>query len=242
MRYAGITSDDAYALALSILIPMGEYFQVQDDYLDCFGGAEKIGKIGTDILDNKCSWCINTALKKADERQRKILDVCIFSFALPAPPLLLTLGLTPSFITQENYGRKDSQCEARVKEVFNEIRVDALYFEYEQQTYEKLCALIDSIPEEPSPPPAATTLHPPHGQNHEDSPTSSAFSTPDQSRSSSPEPAGILSVDKSKSVYDPMLEPYPKTIPALHGGSGDTVTLKREVFRSFLEKIYKRSK
>lgn len=78
MRYAGVTSDEAYALALSILIPMGEYFQVQDDYLDCFGGAEKIGKIGTDILDNKCSWCINTALKKADARQRKVLDVCTF--------------------------------------------------------------------------------------------------------------------------------------------------------------------
>ena len=100
MRYAGITSDEAYALALSILIPMGEYFQVQDDYLDCFGGAEKIGKIGTDILDNKCSWCINTALKKADARQRKILDVCTFSlmlcFSTTAPVLSLNLRLTPS--------------------------------------------------------------------------------------------------------------------------------------------------
>ena len=82
MRYAGITSDEPYALALSILIPMGEYFQVQDDYLDCYGGAEKIGKIGTDILDNKCSWCINTALKKADEQQRKILDVSTFLFSV----------------------------------------------------------------------------------------------------------------------------------------------------------------
>lgn len=145
-------------------------------------------------------------------------------------------------MTQENYGRKDAQCEARVKEIFNEIGVEALYFEYEQHAYEKLCALIDSIPDEPSPPPAVSTLHPPQGHNHEDSPTSSAFNTPDQSRSSSPEPAGIPSIGKSKPVYDSMLEPYPTTIPALHGGSGDTVTLKREVFRSFLEKIYKRSK
>jgi len=145
-------------------------------------------------------------------------------------------------VTQENYGRKDSHCEARVKEVFNEIGVEALYFEYEQQTYEKLCTLIDSISEEPSPPPTATALHPPHGQNHEDSPTSSAFNTPDQSRSSSPGPAGTPSIGRSGPVYDAMLEPYPTTIPALHGGSGDTVTPKREVFRSFLEKIYKRSK
>lgn len=53
--------DNPYQLALDILLPLGEYFQVQDDYLDCFG--KDIGKIGTDILDNKCSWIICTALQ-----------------------------------------------------------------------------------------------------------------------------------------------------------------------------------
>lgn len=75
MRYAGINSNEAYALALEILIPIGEYFQVQDDYLDCYGAPELIGKIGTDILDNKCSWNVNVALQHANEDQRKILDV-----------------------------------------------------------------------------------------------------------------------------------------------------------------------
>ncbi|EAQ86480.1 farnesyl pyrophosphate synthetase [Chaetomium globosum CBS 148.51] len=41
--------------AEDILIPLGEYFQIQDDYLDNFGLPEHIGKIGTDIMDNKCS-------------------------------------------------------------------------------------------------------------------------------------------------------------------------------------------
>jgi len=50
-----------YHAAMDILLPLGEYFQVQDDYLDCFG--VDIGKIGTDILDNKCSWVVCTALK-----------------------------------------------------------------------------------------------------------------------------------------------------------------------------------
>jgi farnesyl diphosphate synthase len=75
MRMAGVTNQASYDLALHILLPLGEYFQVQDDYLDCYGAPEQIGKIGTDILDNKCSWNINIALKNATVEQRKVLDV-----------------------------------------------------------------------------------------------------------------------------------------------------------------------
>ncbi|KAF9232237.1 farnesyl-diphosphate synthase [Melanogaster broomeanus] len=59
---------EPYKLALSILLPVGEYFQIQDDFLDYAGTPEQFGKIGTDIVDNKCSWCINIALS------RKVLD------------------------------------------------------------------------------------------------------------------------------------------------------------------------
>ena len=53
---------DYFKTALDILVPLGEYFQIQDNYLDYSGMPEQIGKISTDIVDNKCSWCINTAL------------------------------------------------------------------------------------------------------------------------------------------------------------------------------------
>ncbi|KAF9055481.1 Polyprenyl synthetase [Hymenopellis radicata] len=110
-----------YDLAKSILIPLGEYFQVQDDFLDFSGTPEQIGKIGTDILDNKCSWCINTALSLATPEQRKLLD--------------------------DNYGRKDKECEAKVKALFEELKLREIYAAYEQKVYGELNGMIATIPE-----------------------------------------------------------------------------------------------
>jgi len=116
---------DFYKIALDILVPLGEYFQIQDDYLDYSGTPEQIGKIGTDIVDNKCSWCINTALALANPTQRTILDA--------------------------NYGLKDPDAEARVKEIFREVGVDKVYEEYEANSYVRINALINEVPEVPSP-------------------------------------------------------------------------------------------
>jgi len=116
---------DYYNIALGILLPLGEYFQIQDDYLDFAGTPEQIGKVGTDIMDNKCSWCINTALVHANPTQRAILDA--------------------------NYGRKDAEAEARVKEVFREVGLDAYYAQYEAEAYARINALIDAVPEMKSP-------------------------------------------------------------------------------------------
>lgn len=122
MRFSGITNEASYAQALDILLPLGEYFQVQDDFLDCYGAPEVIGKIGTDILDNKCGWLINAALEKASPEQRKTLD--------------------------DNYGQKSSESEAKVKTVFKELELQSLFEKYEADSYTKINGLINQIPEE----------------------------------------------------------------------------------------------
>ncbi|KAI9066932.1 farnesyl-diphosphate synthase [Trametes sanguinea] len=117
-------TNDPYALAQSILIPLGEYFQVQDDFLDFAAPPEVLGKIGTDIIDNKCSWCVNTALALASPEQRKVLD--------------------------DNYGRKDPAAEARVKALYEELGIREKYTQYEEDAYKRIMGLIETIPEHPA--------------------------------------------------------------------------------------------
>jgi farnesyl diphosphate synthase len=74
LHYNGSATSKNLQTAHDILIPMGEYFQAQDDYLDAFADPTVLGKIGTDIQDNKCSWLVNQALKKVTPEQRKVLE------------------------------------------------------------------------------------------------------------------------------------------------------------------------
>ncbi|KAI1006603.1 Farnesyl pyrophosphate synthase [Podosphaera aphanis] len=107
--------------AEAILIPLGEYFQIQDDYLDNFGLPEQIGKIGTDIMDNKCSWLVNQALSICTPEQRKVL--------------------------QENYGRKDQTKEKNVKKLYDELNLDQIYKDYEEKRVGEIRKLIAQVDE-----------------------------------------------------------------------------------------------
>jgi len=121
LYYADLATEKNLKQSEKILIAMGEYFQVQDDYLDNFADPETLGKIGTDIQDNKCSWLVNQALKKANKEQRAVLE--------------------------ENYGRKDKVKEAKVKELFNELELEKVYQEYEERIVGEIRQMIDQVDE-----------------------------------------------------------------------------------------------
>jgi farnesyl diphosphate synthase len=107
--------------AEAILIPLGEYFQIQDDYLDNFGLPEHIGKVGTDIKDNKCSWLVNQALEIATPEQRQILE--------------------------ENYGQKDDAKEAVIKKLYDDMKLKERFEKFEEDRANELKGLIDNIDE-----------------------------------------------------------------------------------------------
>ena len=88
----------------------------QDDYLDCYGDEKTIGKIGTDIQDNKCSWLVVQALTRCSPAQR----------ALP----------------EANYGRNDTKCVAAVKQLYAELKLADVFARYEDDTHKQLQAAI----------------------------------------------------------------------------------------------------
>lgn len=82
MIASGITGGTALDGAKAISEELGDKFQIQDDYLDCFGDEAVIGKKGTDILDHKCTWLVVQALQRVSPEQRTILEVCLLYFGL----------------------------------------------------------------------------------------------------------------------------------------------------------------
>jgi farnesyl diphosphate synthase len=121
LHYSGAATPKNLQTAHDILIPMGEYFQAQDDYLDAFADPTTLGKIGTDIQDNKCSWLINQALRKVNPEQRKLLE--------------------------ENYGQKNSQKEAKVKELYHELKLQDFYEQWEEERVADIRSKIAKVDE-----------------------------------------------------------------------------------------------
>uniref|UniRef100_A0A8C3IP92 Farnesyl pyrophosphate synthase n=2 Tax=Chrysemys picta bellii TaxID=8478 RepID=A0A8C3IP92_CHRPI len=117
MYMAGIDSEEEHANAKAILLEMGEFFQIQDDFLDCFGDPNLTGKLGTDIQDNKCSWLVVECLHRVSPEQRQLLE--------------------------ENYGQKEPEKVAKVKELYETVGMRAAYQECEEISYRRLEELVE---------------------------------------------------------------------------------------------------
>ena len=119
MIVAGVKDRAVFDNARKILLIMGEYFQIQDDVLDCYGKPEDIGKIGTDIQDNKCSWLVVQALSRVNVKQRKILET--------------------------NYGQHDPAKVEAVKKLYNDLEMEKIFKEYEEQSKKEITELISGV-------------------------------------------------------------------------------------------------
>eukprot|EP01095_Lingulamoeba_sp_RSL-Kostka_P009542 TRINITY_DN3317_c1_g6_i1.p1 TRINITY_DN3317_c1_g6~~TRINITY_DN3317_c1_g6_i1.p1 ORF type:complete len:357 (-),score=125.95 TRINITY_DN3317_c1_g6_i1:85-1155(-) len=103
----------------SILLPMGEYFQIQDDFLDCYGTYEQIGKIGRDIEENKCGWLVVQALKLCNQEQREIIS--------------------------NHYGSENAEDVAIIKKLYKDLDLETIFSDYEEESYQQLSTLINEV-------------------------------------------------------------------------------------------------
>lgn len=55
---------------------MGHFYQVQNDFLDCFSITDELKKPGTDIEENKCTWLSVVAMEVGTKAQKNILKTC----------------------------------------------------------------------------------------------------------------------------------------------------------------------
>ncbi|XP_071516847.1 farnesyl pyrophosphate synthase isoform X1 [Panulirus ornatus] len=108
VRVAGITDRELHRQARTILVEMGQFYQVQDDYLDCFGDSSVTGKVGTDIGAGKCTWLSVVALQRASPSQRHLME--------------------------EHYGRLEQESVDKVKALYRELGLPATYRAYEDST------------------------------------------------------------------------------------------------------------
>lgn len=122
MLLAGHADATKFAAAKEILYEIGHFFQVQDDYLDCFGDPAVTGKIGTDIQDKKCSWLAVQYMNRATDEQKAVLHKC--------------------------YGTNDETDVALVKMLYEQMGLKNLYAEYEERSYNEIEQRIQQLPDD----------------------------------------------------------------------------------------------
>jgi farnesyl diphosphate synthase len=118
-----LKEDDTSQLS-QICMRLGEYFQIQDDFLDCFGDAEILGKKGTDIEEGKATWLVIQALKHGSNDDRATLEA-VFKKTL-----------------------RDSADVQAVKQVYLSVGIPKIFQSYEQEARETINVLLDSLDKE----------------------------------------------------------------------------------------------
>ena len=141
LHYCQLATPSNLQQAEDILIPMGEYFQVQDDYLDCFADPGVLGKIGTDIADNKCSWLVCQALERVSSGQKRVLEENYGRGGIEVQ------AVEPGAGEQVRAAGEGKVCEERVKDLYKELELEKVYKEYEEKVVGELREKIAKVDE-----------------------------------------------------------------------------------------------
>ncbi|XP_030026508.2 farnesyl pyrophosphate synthase 1 [Manduca sexta] len=112
---------EMFKQAHNICLEIGKLFQIQDDYIDCFGDESVTGKAGTDIQEGKCTWLAVNALLRCNEAQCIVFKSC--------------------------YGSKEPAHVERIKQLYVQLRLPEIYQERENSLYKDILELTTKIPD-----------------------------------------------------------------------------------------------
>ncbi|KAH0790112.1 Farnesyl pyrophosphate synthase [Histomonas meleagridis] len=102
-----------------LLIKAGCLFQCQDDYLDLYGDYSKLGKVGTDIQDGKCTWLLAKAMELANEEQRETL--------------------------RSSIGHNEKEKIDKVREIYEKLNVGNICLEHQKVEFDELRTSFEAI-------------------------------------------------------------------------------------------------
>nr|XP_021182149.2 farnesyl pyrophosphate synthase [Helicoverpa armigera] len=123
-----------------ISMKLGRLFQMQDDYIDCYGDENMTGKMGSDIQEGKCSWLAVKALQHCKPNHRAVFTVC--------------------------YGSKEPAHIERIKVLYNQLKIPQLYKEEENEIYKKIVQRIQDVSSESERELFLQVLHDTYGRKH----------------------------------------------------------------------------
>ncbi|XP_063236519.1 farnesyl diphosphate synthase-like isoform X2 [Bacillus rossius redtenbacheri] len=116
---AGCNDVDEMTQLEDILFEMGIFYQIQNDYWDCYQDSGLTGKSGNDVKEGKCTWLSVVALQSASAKQKAAFQEC--------------------------YGHPLCSHTSVVKDLYEELDIHSKYKDYEQKTYDKLFAKICQV-------------------------------------------------------------------------------------------------
>lgn len=140
MHMAGFKDPEMFRQTKTIMLEVGNFFQAQDDFIDCFGDPAVTGKIGTDIQDGKCSWLVVVAMQRASQEQKEIMKECYGQKGKRTHRIVEL-----SCLTKSNFVISDPEKVDRVKELYEDLMLPHTYETYEEESYKIITTHIQQI-------------------------------------------------------------------------------------------------
>lgn len=169
MLLLGVDGAREHEIAREVLLPMGEYFQVQDDFLDAFGDPEVIGKVRASTergcppagarvrfptLINPHQPPARTPIpaRLGNGRRRQVgTDIEDSKCSWLIVQVMRRASEAQMAVVKAHYGGSGAESVAAIKALYREMGIEQVYRDYEQECYASLTKMIgdqDKLPKE----------------------------------------------------------------------------------------------